>query len=42
MDYGDYYWRVYRDYYRDPLPHMETIVGEYTGTIIGIHAPIPY
>ena len=20
MDYGDYYWGVYRDYYRDPFP----------------------
>ena len=21
MDYGDYYWGLYRDYYRDPFPH---------------------
>ena len=21
MDYGDYYWKIYRDYYRDPFPH---------------------
>ena len=21
MGYGDYYWVLYRDYYRDPLPH---------------------
>ena len=21
MDYGDYYWGLYRDYYRDPCPH---------------------
>ena len=21
MDYGDYYWGFYRDYYRDPFPH---------------------
>ena len=21
MDYGDNYWRLYRDYYRDPFPH---------------------
>ena len=21
MDYGDYYWGEYRDYYRDPFPH---------------------
>ena len=21
MDYGDYFWRLYRDYYRDPFPH---------------------
>ena len=20
MDYGDYYWGLYRDYYRDPFP----------------------
>ena len=21
MGYGDYYWGLYRDYYRDPFPH---------------------
>ena len=21
MDYGDYYWGLYRGYYRDPFPH---------------------
>ena len=21
MDYGDYCWGLYRDYYRDPFPH---------------------
>ena len=21
MDYGDYYWGVYRDYCKDPFPH---------------------
>ena len=21
MEYGDYYWGSYRDYYRDPFPH---------------------
>ena len=21
MDYGDYYWGLYRDYHRDPFPH---------------------
>ena len=21
MDYADYYWRLYRNYYRDPFPH---------------------
>ena len=21
MDYGDYDWGLYRDYYRDPYPH---------------------
>ena len=21
LDYGDYYWGAYRDYYRDPFPH---------------------
>ena len=21
MDYGDYYWGFYRDYYGDPFPH---------------------
>ena len=21
MDYGDHYWGLYRDYYRDPFPH---------------------
>ena len=21
MDYGDYYWGTYGDYYRDPFPH---------------------
>ena len=21
MDYGDYYWGFYRDYYRDPFSH---------------------
>ena len=21
MDYGDYYWELYRGYYRDPFPH---------------------
>ena len=21
MDYGDYYWGLYRDYYWDPFPH---------------------
>ena len=21
MNYGDYYWGLYRDYYRDPFPH---------------------
>ena len=21
MDYGDNYWGLYRDYYRDPFPH---------------------
>ena len=21
MDYGDVYWGLYRDYYRDPFPH---------------------
>ena len=21
MDYGDYYWGLYRDYYRGPFPH---------------------
>ena len=21
MDYGDYYWGLYRGYYRDPCPH---------------------
>ena len=21
MDYGDYSWGLYRDYYRDPFPH---------------------
>ena len=21
MDYGDNYWELYRDYYRDPFPH---------------------
>ena len=21
MDYGDYYWGLYRDYYRDSFPH---------------------
>ena len=21
MDYGDYYWGLYRDCYRDPFPH---------------------
>ena len=21
MGYGDYYWGLHRDYYRDPLPH---------------------
>ena len=21
MDYGDCYWGIYRDYYRDPSPH---------------------
>ena len=20
MDYGDHYWGLYRDYYRDPFP----------------------
>ena len=24
MDYGDYHWRLYRDYYRDPLPQFPT------------------
>ena len=23
MDYGDYYWRLYRDYCTDPFPHSE-------------------
>ena len=22
MDYGDYSWGLYRDYYRDPFPHI--------------------
>ena len=21
MGYGDHYWGLYRDYYRDPFPH---------------------
>ena len=21
MDYGDYYWGLYRGYYKDPFPH---------------------
>ena len=21
MDYGDYYWGLFRDYYGDPFPH---------------------
>ena len=21
MDYGDYYWGLHGDYYRDPFPH---------------------
>ena len=21
MDYGDYYWGLYKDYHRDPFPH---------------------
>ena len=21
MGYGDYYWGLYRDYYKDPFPH---------------------
>ena len=21
MDYGEYYWELYRDYGRDPIPH---------------------
>ena len=24
MDYGDYYWGLYRDYYRDPSPPFPT------------------
>ena len=24
MDYRDYYYRLYRDYYRDPVPHPKS------------------
>ena len=29
MDYGDYCWGLYRDYYRDPFPHTQhqTVLG---------------
>ena len=32
MHHGDYYWGLYRDYYRDPFPHSLLITGEdYSG-----------
>ena len=29
MDYGDNYWGLYRDYYRDPFPHSLLSTREY-------------
>ena len=28
MDYGDSYWGLYRDYYRDPFSHSVLSTGE--------------
>ena len=32
MDYGDYYGGLYRDYYRDPLPHSLLSTKEFLGS----------
>ena len=31
MGYGDYYWGLRRDYYRDPFPHSLLSTMEMTG-----------
>ena len=34
MDYGDYCWGLYRDYYRDPFPTQQQTV---FGLGLGLH-----
>ena len=36
MDYGDYYWGLYRDYYRDPFPHSLLSTREDLGVLWGL------
>ena len=33
MDYGDYYWGLYRDYYRDPFPHSLLSIRQYSAEL---------
>ena len=33
MDYGDYYWGLYRDYYTDPFPHSLLSTRQSTGSL---------
>ena len=35
MDYGDFYWRLYRDYYRDPFPHSLLRTRQFSGSFSG-------
>ena len=42
MDYGDYYWGSYWDYYKDPFPHsrqMMLAVILSQGDIVAAHDP---
>ena len=35
MGYGDYYWGLYRDYYRDQFPHSLLSTRQLLSTVLG-------
>ena len=39
MDYGDYYWGLYRDYYRDPFPHSLLSTRKLRGSTFANQSP---